>query len=119
MEPGTIGVRLASAAIAPLVTRLFVSEGGGAGLVDRPIRISGHVSFTGEKGALTEADLGTPAAKLVEQALRTGERPIAADEQQAVADGLAQTLRGLGELTTTDWTPYAPAPRPSPASCTP
>ncbi|MER6252786.1 NACHT domain-containing protein [Streptomyces sp. NPDC001584] len=102
MEPGTIGVRLASAAIAPLVRKLFVSEGGGAGLVDRPIRISGHVSFTGEKRSLTEADLGALAAKLVGQALRTGERPIAADEQRAVTDALAQTLRGLGELTMTD-----------------
>ncbi|WKD32030.1 NACHT domain-containing protein [Streptomyces xanthophaeus] len=102
MEPGTIGIRLASAAVAPLVRKLFVSEGGGAGLVDRPIRISGHVSFTGEKRSLTEADLGTLAAKLVEQALRTGERPIATDEQQAVTDALAQTLRGLGELTMTD-----------------
>ncbi|MFF4423348.1 NACHT domain-containing protein [Streptomyces sp. NPDC001549] len=102
MEPGTVGIRLASAAIGPLVRKLFVSEGGGAGLVGKPIRISGHVSFTGEKRSLTEADLGALAAKLVEQALRTGERPIAADEQQAVTDALAQTLRGLGELTMTD-----------------
>ncbi|MFB7264878.1 NACHT domain-containing protein [Streptomyces nojiriensis] len=102
MEPGTIGIRLASAAMAPLVRKLFVTEGGGAGLVDRPIRISSHVSFTGEKRSLTEADLQTLAAKLVAQALRTGERPIAAHEQQAVTDALAQTLRGLGELTMTD-----------------
>ncbi|WP_314248624.1 NACHT domain-containing protein [Streptomyces sp. DSM 40907] len=102
MEPGTIGIRLASAVIGPLVRKLFVSEGGGAGLVGKPIRISGHVSFRGEKRSLTEADLGTLAAKLVQQALRTGERPIAADEQQAVTDALAQTLRGLGELTMTD-----------------
>ncbi|MFD9013409.1 NACHT domain-containing protein [Streptomyces sp. NPDC059552] len=102
MEPGTIGIRLASAAIGPLVKKLFVTEGTGAGLVDKPIRISGHVSFTGEKRSLTETDLRTLAAKLVQQALRTGERPITADEQQAVTDALAQTLRGLGELTITD-----------------
>lgn len=78
MEPGTIGIRLASAAIGPLVKKLFVTEGAGAGLVDKPIRISGHVSFTGEKRSLTEADLRTLAAKLVKQALRTGERPITA-----------------------------------------
>ncbi|CAM5425077.1 NACHT domain-containing protein [Streptomyces avidinii] len=102
MEPGTIGIRLASAAIGPLVKKLFVTESGGAGLVDRPIRISGYVSFTGEKRTLTEADLRTLAAKLVKQALRTGERPIPEDEQQAVTDALAQTLRGLGELTMTD-----------------
>ncbi|MGZ9933933.1 NACHT domain-containing protein [Streptomyces sp. NC-S4] len=103
MEPGTIGIRLASTAVGPLVKKLFVSEGGGAGLVDKPIRISGHVSFTGEKRSLTEADLGTLAAKLVKQALRTGgESPISPDEQQAVTDALARTLRGLGDLTMTD-----------------
>lgn len=47
MEPTAIGVRLASAAAAPLVRKLFVSEGAGAGLVDRPVRISGYVSYGG------------------------------------------------------------------------
>ncbi|MFJ3877372.1 NACHT domain-containing protein [Streptomyces sp. NPDC090077] len=102
MEPGIIGTRLASAAIGPLVRKLFVSEGPGAGLVDKPVRISGHVSFTGEKRTLTDADLRTLAGKLVRQALRTGERPIAADEQQAVTDALATTLHALGDLTITD-----------------
>ncbi|MFG2485143.1 NACHT domain-containing protein [Streptomyces virginiae] len=103
MEPGTIGIRLASAAVGPLVKKLFVTEGGGAGLVDKPIRISGHVSFTGEKRSLTEADLRSLAAKLVKQALRAGgESPISPDEQQAVTDALARTLRGLGDLTMTD-----------------
>ncbi|WP_405422491.1 NACHT domain-containing protein [Streptomyces erythrochromogenes] len=102
MEPVTIGIRLASAAVGPLVKKLFVSEGAGAGIVDRPIRLSSHVSFTGEKRSLTESDLRTLAARLVKQALRTGERPITDDEQQAVTDALAQTLRGLGDLTMTD-----------------
>ncbi|MEU3721471.1 NACHT domain-containing protein [Streptomyces sp. NPDC031705] len=102
MEPGIIGTRLASAAIGPLVRKLFVAEGPGAGLVDKPIRISGYVSFTGEKRSLTESDLRTLAAKLVRQALRTGERPVASDEQQAVADALAATLHALGDLTISD-----------------
>ncbi|MEU6295167.1 NACHT domain-containing protein [Streptomyces erythrochromogenes] len=102
MEPVTIGIRLASAVIGPLVKKLFVAEGRGADLVDRPIRISGYVSFKGEKRTLTDADLQSLAAKLVEQALRTGERPIAPDERQAVIDALAQTLRSLGELTMSD-----------------
>ncbi|MEU9034154.1 NACHT domain-containing protein [Streptomyces sp. NPDC048352] len=102
MEPGIIGTRLASAAIGPLVRKLFVAEGPGAGLVDKPIRISGYVSFTGEKRSLTESDLRTLAAKLVRQALRTGERPVAADEQRAVADALAATLHALGDLTLSD-----------------
>ncbi|MFH7600058.1 NACHT domain-containing protein [Streptomyces racemochromogenes] len=102
MEPGTIGTRLASAAIGPLVRKLFVTEGPGAGLVDKPVRISGYVSFRGEKRSLTESDLRTLAAKLVRQALRHGERPVTADEQQAVADALATTLHALGDLTLSD-----------------
>lgn len=101
MEPG-IAVRLASLAIGPLVKKLFVTEGPGAGLVDRPVRISGYVSFRGEKRSLKESDLRDLAAKLVRQALRTGERPVAEDEQQAVADALATTLYALGEITLTD-----------------
>ncbi|MFE9631374.1 NACHT domain-containing protein [Streptomyces sp. NPDC006463] len=102
MEPGTIGIRLASAVIAPLVKKLFVTEGPGAGLVDKPVRISGYVSFRGEKRSLTQSDVRDLAAKLVRQALRTGERPITADEQSAVADALATTLHALGDITMSD-----------------
>ncbi|RKT07407.1 NACHT domain-containing protein [Streptomyces sp. 3211.6] len=102
MEPGIIGTRLASAAVGPLVRKLFVTEGPGAGLVTKPIRISGYVSFRGEKRSLTESDLRTLAAKLVRQALRHGERPVTADEQQAVTDALAATLHALGDLTMSD-----------------
>ncbi|MFF9052395.1 NACHT domain-containing protein [Streptomyces erythrochromogenes] len=102
MEPGIIGTRLASAVIGPLIKKLFAAEGGGAGLVDRPVRISGHVSFRGEKRSLTDSDLHGLAAKLVKQALRTGERPVTADEERAVVDALASTLYALGDLTMTD-----------------
>ncbi|MGY4739756.1 NACHT domain-containing protein [Streptomyces sp. ATMOS53] len=102
MEPTAIGTRLASAVIGPLVKKLFVTEGPGAGLVDKPIRISSYVSFKGEKRALTESDLRELANKLVRQALRSGERPFPNDEQQAVTDALATTLHSLGDLTLTD-----------------
>ncbi|MCT2546283.1 NACHT domain-containing NTPase [Streptomyces atratus] len=102
MEPTTIGARLASAAIGPLIKKLFVSEGPGAGLVDKPVRISAYVSFKGEKRTLTDADVGRLADRLVRQALRAGEQPVAADEQQAVTDALAVTLRALGDITVTD-----------------
>ncbi|MEW2163259.1 NACHT domain-containing protein [Streptomyces sp. NPDC007084] len=82
--------------------KLFVTEGPGAGLVDKPVRISGYVSFKGEKRSLTEADVRELAAKLVRQSLRTGERPVAPDEEQAVADALGATLHALGDLTLTD-----------------
>ncbi|MFF2195436.1 NACHT domain-containing protein [Streptomyces sp. NPDC058157] len=102
MEPGIIGSRLASAAIGPLVRKIFVTEGPGAGLVDKPVRISGYVSFRGEKRSLRESDVRTLAAKLVREALRHGERAVSADEQQAVTDALATTLHALGDLTMSD-----------------
>ncbi|MFE6778723.1 NACHT domain-containing protein [Streptomyces sp. NPDC057702] len=105
MEPTVIGTRLASSAIAPLVRKLFVSEGPGAGLVDKPVRISGLVSFRGEKRTLTETDLHKLAAELVRRGIRAagpGERPIPADEQEAVTHALTRTLHGLGDLTLSD-----------------
>ncbi|MFF1693020.1 NACHT domain-containing protein [Streptomyces sp. NPDC058257] len=101
MDP--IAVRLASGVVTPLVKRLFVREGPGAGLVENPVRLSGLVSFRGEKRKLTEKDLAGLAAELVRQAVRaSGERAAPADEEQAVTDALAQTLHALGDLTLTD-----------------
>ncbi|MFJ4520134.1 NACHT domain-containing protein [Streptomyces sp. NPDC088810] len=102
MEPTTVGTRLASAVIGPLIKKLFVSEGPGAGLVDEPIRLSGYVSFRGEKRRLTAPDLRGLAARLVEQALRTGEPAIPDDEREAVTEALSLTLHALGDLTLTD-----------------
>ncbi|MFF3541563.1 hypothetical protein ACFYXD_06840 [Streptomyces platensis] len=53
MEAAAIGARLASSVVAPLIKRLFVADGPGAGLVDRPLRFSNLVSFKGEKRAIT------------------------------------------------------------------
>ncbi|MFI0966191.1 NACHT domain-containing protein [Streptomyces sp. NPDC021080] len=102
MDPATIGTRLASSVAAPLVRRLFVTEGPGAGLVDRPVRISAFVSFQGEKRAAGEKDLARLAAELVGRALRGPERPFPADEEPAVVHALAATLHSLGDLTMTD-----------------
>lgn len=105
MDPAAIGsvTRLASSVITPLVKRLFVREGPGAGLVERPVRLTGLVSFRGEKRKLTDRDLAGLAAELVRQAVRaSGERAVPADEEQAVVDALARTLHALGDLTLTD-----------------
>ncbi|MGW7056212.1 NACHT domain-containing protein [Streptomyces sp. NPDC054887] len=102
MDAAAIGTRLASSVVGPLVKSLFVTEGPGAGLVDRPVRLAGYVSFRGEKRTLTRADLRKLSAELVRQALRTGERPLPADEEQAVTDALTSTLYALGDLTLSD-----------------
>ncbi|KPC65975.1 NACHT domain-containing protein [Streptomyces chattanoogensis] len=105
MEASAVGIRLASGVVAPLVKKLFVKEGPGAGLVSGPVRISGLVSFKGEKRTLTDKDLHHVAAELVSRAVRSarpGERPCPEDEETAVADALATTLSGLGDLAMDD-----------------
>ncbi|MFE2283161.1 NACHT domain-containing protein [Streptomyces sp. NPDC059443] len=97
-----MGLKLASSVIGPLVKKFFVADAPGAGLVDDPIRLSGYVSFKGEKRTLTESDVRGLAATLVEQAVRAGERHVPADEHEAVTDALASTLHALGDLTMTD-----------------
>ncbi|MGW3557129.1 NACHT domain-containing protein [Streptomyces sp. NPDC000963] len=105
MEPALIGTRLASAAIGPLLKKLLVAEGPGAGLVPKgaEVRLSGLVSFRGEKRALTEKDVRGLAAALVERSRRgDGEPPFPADETEAVTDALAAHLLALGDLDMDD-----------------
>ncbi|MEU5028965.1 NACHT domain-containing protein [Streptomyces milbemycinicus] len=105
MDPATIGARLTSAVVTPLIKKLFVQEGPGAGLADKPVRVSGLVSFKGEKRTLTEKNLHKIAAQLVERAVQSagqGERPIPADEDEVLAYALARTLHALGDLAMDD-----------------
>ncbi|UKY51917.1 NACHT domain-containing protein [Streptomyces inhibens] len=105
MDPSAVGVRLASGVVAPLVRKLFVKEGPGAGLVAGPVRMSALVSFKGEQRTLSDKNLHKLAAELVDRAVRAagpGERPVPEDEEGAVADALATTLRGLGALDMDD-----------------
>ncbi|MGW7693167.1 NACHT domain-containing protein [Streptomyces asiaticus] len=105
MDPATIGARLASSVVTPLIKKLFVKERPGAGLVNQPVRISSLISFRGEKRTLTQKDLTKLAAELVAQATRhagPGERPCPADEDELVAEKLATTLYALGDLDMND-----------------
>uniref|UniRef100_UPI001F3A36F3 NACHT N-terminal Helical domain 1-containing protein n=1 Tax=Streptomyces venezuelae TaxID=54571 RepID=UPI001F3A36F3 len=105
MEPALIGARLTSAAIGPLLKKLLVSEGPGAGLTggEGKIRLSSLVSFRGEKRTLTEKDVRKLAATLVERSLAgAGGRPFPADETEAVTETLAKTLLSLGDLDMDD-----------------
>ncbi|MET9434202.1 NACHT domain-containing protein [Streptomyces sp. NPDC006551] len=105
MDPALIGTRLASGAIGPLLRKLLVKDGPGAGLTGagRRIRLSRLVSFRGEQRTLTDKDVRTLAATLVGRA-RTGpgESPFPADETEAVTDTLAATLLALGDLDMDD-----------------
>ncbi|MFC5802979.1 NACHT domain-containing protein [Streptomyces formicae] len=103
MEPALIGTRLASAAVTPLLKRLLVHEGTGAGLTDKPVRLAGLVSFRGEKRTLTDKDVRKLASTLVQQSQAgPGEPPFPPEETEAVADALARTLLTLGDLEMDD-----------------
>ncbi|MFF3839207.1 NACHT domain-containing protein [Streptomyces sp. NPDC001930] len=105
MEPALIGTRLASAAIGPILRKLLVSDGPGAGLTGRSekVRLSSLVSFRGEKRTLTEKDVRKLAGTLVGRSVDgAGEPPFPADEAEAVTDTLATTLLALGDLDMDD-----------------
>ncbi|MEU7037075.1 NACHT domain-containing protein [Streptomyces sp. NPDC046237] len=105
MDPSLMGTRLAASAMGPLLKKLLVSDGPGAGLTGaaRGIRLSGRVSFRGEKRTLTEKDVHKLAATLVERAMAgPGEPPFPGDETEALAATLAATLLALGDLDMDD-----------------
>ncbi|MGC9500342.1 NACHT domain-containing protein [Streptomyces sp. WG7] len=103
MEPAVLGGKLASSLVAPLVKKLFVTGGPGAGLVDRPVRLTRLVSFRGEQRHLGEAEVRRLAGRLVGASLDSpGEPPFPRDEETAVADALAARLLALGDLDMDD-----------------
>ncbi|WP_407837863.1 NACHT domain-containing NTPase [Streptomyces sp. DSM 116496] len=102
MDASVVGIRLASGVVTPLVKKLFRGEGAGAGLVDRPVRISSYVSLR-EQRVLSRDDLRRLADKLVAEALRApGEQPLPPGEEAGVAAALAVTLHSLGDLALED-----------------
>ncbi|MEV5883733.1 NACHT domain-containing protein [Streptomyces sp. NPDC052020] len=103
MDPTVLGGRLASAAVAPLLKKLFRADGPGAGLADRPVRLGDLVSFRGEKRTLGERDVRRLAGRLVARAVASpGEPPFPPGEHTAVTDALAARLLALGELDMDD-----------------
>ncbi|ATL29507.1 NACHT domain-containing protein [Streptomyces formicae] len=113
VDPGALGARLASGAVAPLVKKLFVTDLPGAALVTEPVRISGLVSFKGEKRDVAPKDVEKIADELVRRALkaaRPGELPVDATEAVAVRTALAHSLAALGTLTIADYEAVALGP---------
>ncbi|MEU3662188.1 NACHT domain-containing protein [Streptomyces sp. NPDC032940] len=103
MEPAVLGGKLASSLVAPLVKKLFVTDGPGAGLTDRPVRLTRLVSFRGERRHLGEAEVARLAGRLVGTALDSpGEPPFAGDEADAVTHALTARLTALGDLDMDD-----------------
>ncbi|WJV45183.1 NACHT domain-containing protein [Streptomyces flavofungini] len=111
MDAGTVGLRIASSVMVPLVKRLLLPPKSlpGAEFGERPVRIGRLLSFTGDRRVLSEADLYQLARELVRRAMRAAgphDPPIAPDEQNAVGYALGHTLRALGELDMDDVQAY-------------
>lgn len=103
MEPAVLGGKLASSLVAPLVKKLFATGGPGAGLVDRPVRLTHLVAFRGEQRTLGEKEVRRLAGRLVGASLDSpGEPPFPPDETEAVTDALTARLLALGDLDMDD-----------------
>ncbi len=98
VDPGTVGVRVASSVVAPLVRKLFAQPGPGAALVEKPVRVSALVSFKGEQRTLGPKELH----RLVSELVRRTDHRLVDDELEAVADALELTLLALGDLDLDD-----------------
>ncbi|WP_327718542.1 NACHT domain-containing protein [Streptomyces sp. NBC_00490] len=103
MDPAVLGSKLASGLVASLVRKLFVADAPGAGLVDKPVRLTALVSFRGEKRTLGEKEVRALARRLVGAATDSpGEPPFPADEEPAVTDAVTARLLALGDLDMDD-----------------
>jgi len=103
MDPAVLGSKLASSVMASLVRKLFRPDAPGAGLTDKPVRLSSLVSFRGEKRTLGEKEVRTLARRMVTAATGSpGEPPFPADEEPAVIDALTARLLALGDLDMDD-----------------
>jgi hypothetical protein len=99
-----VGLRVASSVFQPLLKRLFARQGPGAGLVDKPVRVSALVAFKGEKRTLAEKDLRKLSEELVRRvvnAVGPHDAP-SGDEVLIVSDVLSRSLIRLGELDMDD-----------------
>lgn len=97
--------RITSAVVRPLVARMFVRETDGAGLVDRPVRVSALVRWRGaEKRSFNSLDMWKLTQELVSRAVEVNphEAPVKSEERQQVAEALATTLFALGDVDMDD-----------------
>ncbi|MEV1023740.1 NACHT domain-containing protein [Streptomyces sp. NPDC050264] len=107
MEPGAVGLRIASAVVVPLLKRLVLppAKVPGAEFGERPVRMRHMLSFVGDHPTVSRDDLHRLSRELVRRAVRAAgphERPIEDDEHDAVGQALTRTLFAFGELDMDD-----------------
>lgn len=115
VDGGTVGLRIASAVIAPLLKRLLLppAKAPGAEFGERPVPVRRLMAFSREHRTLTEDDLHRIARELVRRAVRSAgphDPPVGADEKDAVGLALTRTLHALGDLDMSDVQAFALGP---------
>lgn len=113
VEATTLGARIASSVVVPLIKKLFVADQPGAALVENPVRITSLVSFSGEKRSVAPKDVEKVAGELVRRALKAAgphEPPVDPAEALAVKNALAHSLAALGTITIEDYEAVALGP---------
>ncbi|MEK8173172.1 hypothetical protein NKH77_42070 [Streptomyces sp. M19] len=115
MDGGTVGLKIASAVVVPLLKRLLLPPASApeAEYGDRPVPVRRLVSFGRDRGVLTEDDLHRLARELVRRAVRAAgphDPPVGADEHDAVGQALTRTLHALGDLDMDDVHAFALGP---------
>ena len=115
MDGGTVGLKIASAVVVPVVKRLLLppASAPAAEFGERPIPVRRLVSFGREHRTLTEDDLHKLARELVRRAVRAAgphDPPIGTDEHDSVGQALTRTLHALGDLDMDDVHAFALGP---------
>jgi hypothetical protein len=97
MEATTVGLRLASSAVVPLVKRLFRQPEPGAGLVEAPVRVHSLLTFRRREQLLSDKQARKLTEELVRRAVAAaGPRDAPAEEDlPAVTAAVLLALCGL------------------------
>ncbi|NJP67575.1 NACHT domain-containing protein [Streptomyces spiramenti] len=104
MDGGMIGLRLASAVVAPLLKKLVRRSEPGAGLAEGPVRIGSLLVVGAERDAVSAGELRKPVAELVDRAARAAGPHEAPDAEvrAELSEALLRSLTALGELEMDD-----------------
>ncbi|MGY0491152.1 NACHT domain-containing protein [Streptomyces sp. WG-D5] len=108
MELGTVGLKVASSVVVPLLKRFVLPPAKAAGAEfpgEKPVRVRSLLSFVGDHPSLSRDDMHRLSRELVRRAVRAvppHESPLPDDEHDAVGQALTRTLFALGQLDMDD-----------------
>jgi amino acid adenylation domain-containing protein len=89
---------LASATGGMIAKQLFIPPGPGAALAERPIRLSGLVSWRGGNKKLMEKDINTLVGKLYKRAVKADPKIVEFAESESIINRVTSTLLAMDKL---------------------